>query len=862
MTPLEFHNVAVNKPIGAAWVARLLLVLLALLLPGCATTSTRARLSDQLNYTTNKNAVVITKYTGSGDAVIIPSRITGRPVTSISNSAFQSCIRLTSVVIPNSVTNVGAWAFQGIAHLTNVTIGSSVTRIGDSAFFNCTSLTGIAIPNSVKSIGELAFNGCPLNSHITIPGSVTNIGKAAFAGCRNLTNITIPKHVISIGDRAFGSCINLTAITVDPLNPVYSSRDGILFNKNQTTLIQCPAGKSGNVTIPNGVINIGDQAFKICRLTSVIIPNSVTRIGNEAFISCDHLTNITIPNSVASIGDDGFAFCHRLTGIYFQGNAPKLGKDVFNDRCGDVVVDHDPVTVYYLPGTTGWASTFGGRPTVVLLTPSEWTYAIETNDNTISITKYAGSGGVVTVPDKIYGRPVTSIRNETFDSSANLTSITIPKSVTNIGVHVFERCTNLTSIHFQGNASSRSDNISGGNNKATVYYLPTSPERSYAFEAINNEIAITKYTGYGSEVVIPDKIKGLPVTSIGARAFAHCSSLAGVTIPDSVTSIGDGAFSECTGLTNITIPASVTNIGDLAFSSCTSLGTITVDQRNSFYSGLDGVLFDKRQTTLIRYPMSKTGSYTIPDGITTIEHKAFDNCANLTGVTIPNSVKTIQSGAFIGCYNLTDITIPENVTSIGDFAFTATSLTSITIPASATNIEKGAFEGCASLTEITVDTLNPIYSGRDGVLFNKNQTTLIQCPGGKAGNYSISNSVTTIGEMAFRECHKLTSITIPNSISGIGFAAFISCSRLTEIYFQGDITKLVDGVFADCHNLTSIYFKGNAPSLGNHVFDGNKKATVYYLPGTTGWGETLGGRPTAVWTGKSPQQLPPLSPPR
>jgi len=655
-------------------------LLLALVLPwmGCSTTSTRARLATQLNYTTNNNTVAIAKYTGSGGAVIIPRSIAGLPVTSISNSAFHSCTRLasitipnsvtsigdrafwlcdslTSVIIPNSVTNIGAWAFVGNTHLTNVTIGTGVTRIGDSAFFNCTRLTGVTLPNNVKSIGEFAFDGCPLNGHFIIPDSVTHIGKEAFAASRNLTSITIPKRVTSIGDRAFGSCINLTAITVDPLNPVYSSRDGILFNKNQTTLIQYPGGKLGSVTIPNSVTNIGNRAFKICRrLTSVIIPNSVTSIGNEAFNSCDNLTSITIPNSVASIGDDGFAFCHRLTEIYFQGNAPQLGKDVFNDRCGDSIVDHDPVTVYYLPGTTGWASTLDGRPTV-LWTPPEWVYAFETNNNTIIITKHTGSGGVVTIPDKIYGLPVTSIGGMAFYRCTNLTSVTIPNSVTNIGVCAFERCTNLTSLYFQGDAPSLGEDICGGDEKATIYYLPgttgwestfggrptavwTPPERWYAFEAINNKIAITKYTGAGGAVIIPDKIKGLPVTSIEARAFEHCSSLASVTIPESVTSIGDGVFSFCTSLTNITIPASVTNIGSSEFYFCTGLSTITVDQRNSFYSGLDGVLFNKDQTTLSPSTHPSCAARGNP-----LQKPAWDPFGGHRGAIILRTVTTLQS---------------------------------------------------------------------------------------------------------------------------------------------------------------------------------------------------------------------------
>jgi hypothetical protein len=128
------------------------------------------------------------------------------------------------------------------------------------------------------------------------------------------------------------------------------------------------------------------------------------------------------------------------------------------------------------------------------------------------------------------------------------------------------------------------------------------------------------------------------------------------------------------------------------------------------------------------------------------------------------------------------------------------------------------------LSAITVDALNPAYASVDGVLFNKSQTTLIQCPGAKSGAYTIPDSVTSIGHGAFSFCGILTNVTIGNSVSSIGSSAFVSCGSLTKVYFQG-----------------------NAPSIGNqYVFADDNNATVYYLPGTTGWGTTFGGLPTAL----------------
>ena len=247
---------------------------------------------------------------------------------------------------------------------------------------------------------------------------------------------------------------------------------------------------------------------------------------------------------------------------------------------------------------------------------------------------------------------------------------------------------------------------------------------TYRIDFPTNTITITGYIGSGGAVAIPSTLEGKTVTSIESYAFNYCTSL-----------------------TSVTIPNSVTNIGVRAFDSCTSLTAITVDALNSFYSSVDGVLFNKSQTTLIQCPGGKAGSYTIPNSVTSIGDYAFSCCTSLTSVTIPDSVTSIGDGAFDSCTSLTSVTIPNSVTSIGDGAFAyCTSLTSVTIPNSVTSIGGGAFACCTSLTAITVDALNSVYSSVDGVLFNKSQTTLIQCPGGKAGSYTIPNSVTSIGD--------------------------------------------------------------------------------------------------------------------
>jgi hypothetical protein len=240
----------------------------------------------------------------------------------------------------------------------------------------------------------------------------------------------------------------------------------------------------------------------------------------------------------------------------------------------------------------------------------------------------------------------------------------------------------------------------------------------------------------------------------------------------------------------VTIPNSVTSIGTYTFYDCTNLTSVT-----------------------------------IPNSVTNIGDAAFYR-SGITNVTIPNSVTSIGDYAFEICTSLTSVTIPNSVTYIGTFAFSDCSrLTSVTIPNSVTNIGTNPFFGCTSLTSITVDASNPAYSSVNGVLFDKAQATLLQFPGGLGGSYTIPNSVTNIGFQAFYDCTSLTSVTIPGSVTSIGNAAFSYCT-----------------------NLTSVYFRGNSPTPINNttVFFGDP-ATVYYLPGTTGWGAMFDGLPTAPW---------------
>jgi len=187
---------------------------------------------------------------------------------------------------------------------------------------------------------------------------------------------------------------------------------------------------------------------------------------------------------------------------------------------------------------------------------------------------------------------------------------------------------------------------------------------------------------------IPATIGGVAVTSIGGFAFSECRSLANVLISDTIESIGAYAFNKCVALTTIAIPSSVTFIADGAFDGCINLKSILTNNRNGFYTSIDGVLFDKNQTELVCYPGGNPKeNYVIPNSVTTIKYGAFAWCDDLTSLTIPNSVTTIEYGAFAWCNGLVSVKIPSSVTSIADSAFIGCdNLTSVTIATGATTI--------------------------------------------------------------------------------------------------------------------------------------------------------------------------------
>lgn len=265
-----------------------------------------------------------------------------------------------------------------------------------------------------------------------------------------------------------------------------------------------------------------------------------------------------------------------------------------------------------------WNTQMGATFTV---TVAAATNTFDFNLTTGTITKYNGTDTVVVIPSKINGVTVTTIGTDAF-LGLNITSVTIPDSVTEIGANAFAGCTNLTSVKCKGDWSKLT--IQSGNPAVQ----DAANEQLFDFEFILNNTAVVvtnyKYNGAAADVTIPSRYQGKPVTTIGHAAFFN-SAVTSVTIPDSVTSISDEAFINCPKLTNISIPNSVTYIGFSAFSSCTSLKSITLPSSLSFISG--ALFLGCSQLTTIHIPVS----------VTSIGNNAFADCPSLMTVTYPGS---------------------------------------------------------------------------------------------------------------------------------------------------------------------------------------------------------------------------------
>ncbi len=740
----------------------------------------------------------------------------------IGKCAFEKCYAFAKIEVPSGVEEIGIGAFSGIGNaLKEVTIAGSVKYIEGSAFSNNYELETVTLNEGTEWIGASAFYMCESMKEISIPQSVREIRPRAFQGCDALEKISFLSGV-EIGEFAFqvgsssetptGCDVYIPNMQVwydmsfanVSANPLYA--DGKLY-VNDTLLTE--------LTIPATVKNIKPYAFSNCaELKNVTLENGIASIGGSAFGGCDDLEKITIPESVNSIGSDAFAKCSKLTvyGTPFSAaeayctinSVPFVGAAsegvISSGTCGDGLVwalDDDGVLTIYGAGEM-YDYTFAD--------PAPWNSSKESIKNikikfgATSIGGYAFEG-CVNIESIVIPESVTSIGRYAFAGCTKLKSATIPKSVTTIQSSAFTNCPNLTIYGYWKSTAETFANqksipfvalsdvvVSGECGENIMWELDIDGTLTVSGTGEMGYIGMTD-SWYPYREDVKKVIIEPGITSIGESAFQNCINLVDVDMPDSitsidmwafvicrsladiklspnVTSIGMHAFGGCDSLVNITIPAAVTNIADDAFDSTGAFVKFEVEEANTAYCSVDGVLFDKAKTTLIKYPSAKEDE----------------------NYSIPKIVTNIKEGAFWRCEYLQSITISESVTSV----------------------PYRSIFGCAKLTDINVAAENNVYCSVDGVLFSKDKKTLVLYPKGKADTeYAIPKGVVNIEKSAFEWCENLESITIPSGVKEIRYQSFVKCTNLEEIRLPASVESIGDSAFAWCEKLSDIYYSGS-----------------------------------------------------
>ena len=564
------------------------------------------------------------------------------------------------------------------------------TEVADEAVAPTCTKNGLTEGSHCAVCGEVIVAqrtvpapGHELSYHAGQAATCTQAGWNAYETCGNCGYTTYAEIPALDHNYVDGVCTRCGASDPDA-QPTPGEPESLLeftFNGTSYALTGIGAHSDPHVVIPSEfhgypVTEIGRQVFANRHwITEVTIPDSVTSIGYQAFSGCSSLTSIAIPDSVTSI-EQAFYNCSGLTGVTIGNGVTSIGYQAFMG-CSSLT-----------------SVTIGNSVTSI------WGNAFA----------YCSGLTSIVIPDS-----VTSIGWGAFSDCSSLTSIAIPDSVTSIGDGAFSACSSLTSITIPDSVTS----IGDGAFDNTAYYNDEN-NRENGVLYIGKYLIDAKTTISGNHEIR----EGTLIIANGA--FMGCSSLTGITIPDSVTSIGVQAFMGCSGLTSIVIPDSVTSIGYGAFSDCSSLTSILVAEGNKVYHSAGNCLIETASKTLILG--CSTSVIPADNSVTSIGYDAFHGCSSLTSITIPDSVTSIGGNAFWGCSSLTSIAILDGVTSIG----------------------YDAFHGCSSLTSI-----------------------------------AIPDSVTSIESSAFYGCSSLTSITIPDSVTSIGYSAFEGCYNLETVYYTG-----------------------------------------------------------------------------
>ena len=480
---------------------------------------------------------------------------------------------------------------------------------------------------------------------------------------------------------------------------VHAGTYGVLTYAVHGTTIEitdCDEAATGSLTVPveiegKPVATIGNQAFMRCdALTGITLPNGVVSVGNQSFMHCWNLMSISLPEGLASIGSEAFGYCHDLTGVVFPESLASIGRSAFS------FCDFTSITIPLNVVSIGESPFFSCKSLVSIPVDNGNPYYSSVDgvlfDQTITeLIQYpCAKGGAYVIPSS-----VTNIAKSAFAYST-MTSIDFPAGISSLDDYVFFFCDDLEHITVDGGNQYYASANGVLFNKAVSELIKCPAGKTGAYTvplsvSSINDLSFQSCSGL-TNIILPDSL-----ASIGYRSFEDYDGLAGIILPDGISSIGERAFSSCDELSSVVIPVGIVGIGNRPFTFCDNLESITVESENSYFASVDGVLFNKSLTTLIQCPAGKTGTYTFPESVGSIDDGAFSGCDRLTEIVFPYSLNSIGGYSFHNCYGLTSISLPNHLTSIDYSAFyNCGGLTNATFMGDAPTVGRDIFDRTAS----------------------------------------------------------------------------------------------------------------------------------------------------------------------
>lgn len=742
----------------------------------------------EFQYVEQGGNVYITDYIGSSETVTVPSEIDGKKVAAITDFNLSHNKNLSFVkklIIPDGVRSVSYEALQSLPALEYAEIGADISQLYNYYFPD--TLKGIKVSENNK-------NYCSLDD-VVYNKAMTELVIYPFSRGRRLSLPATVTDVSVISDS--GANVDLD---ISDDNESFITLEGVTYTENMKTVVSCDTEKSGKYKMPSSVTGVVYGAFANCtKLTEVQLSPALTSVVYKMFINCTSLKTVTVPDSVVQIDGAAFAGCTSLEGITLPEKVVSIGEYAFSgsgltkinlpqqlERIEYNAFGGSKLKSISIPKSVTYISdnAFASTPLVSLTLPASNVQICEAafaytdlaeltlpNGPTFGGSAFAECKSLkkVTVAEGrtelgcemfrdcnaletvVLPSTLNYIDEKAFLDCKSLKSISLPENITAIWQKAFKNCTSLKSINLPQGLSVIGDSAFEGCALTSVKL----PER-------------LDYLGAGAFNGCPlSELEIKNISEIGGGAFAG-AQITKLVLPDTVTTIAYRAFADCSKLLDIEIPDSVISISGDSFAGTAWSNTHADGEMylNKAFYGYKGKMSPENSVLTV-----KDGAKTIADYLAEMADESFR--LGLSRLILPNGLLHIGDASFENCRALKSVNIPESVTEIGSYAFAGCeSLEKICIPSSVEQIGSRAFINCDSLTEITVSPDNPNYSSVDGMLYNKEKTRLICCPAGKTGEITIPDTVDCIEAGAFSRCRKLTQVIIPKSVTSINYGAF------------------------------------------------------------------------------------------